>query len=151
MPDSHASLNDHLEQLLHVEKFPPPAGFAAAAQVSDPAVYEQAAADPVAWWATQARERLHWDTPFSSALDDSNPRRCGTAPIVTWASAGSAPSLPTEQAGTWPARSLSATQRPYHRPVLRKSCARRSVGPRGKWSPGQVTTGPAAVAAAGPS
>ena len=78
MPDSHASLGDHLEQLLQVEKFPPSASFAAAAQVSDAAVYEQAAADPVAWWATQARERLHWDTPFSSVLDDSNP------PFYTW-------------------------------------------------------------------
>jgi acetyl-CoA synthetase len=78
MTDSHASLGDHLEQLLQVEKFPPPTGFAAAAQVSDPAIYEQAAADPEAWWATQARERLHWDTPFSSVLDDSNP------PFYTW-------------------------------------------------------------------
>ena len=32
----------------------------------------------MAWWATQARERLHWDTPFSSVLDDSNP------PFYTW-------------------------------------------------------------------
>src|SRR6516165_7200976 len=78
MPESHASLGDHLEQLLQAEKFPPSADFVAAAQVSDPAVYEQAAADPVAWWATQARERLHWDTPFSSVLDDSNP------PFYTW-------------------------------------------------------------------
>ena len=76
MPDPHASLGDRLEQLLQVEKFPPPADFASRAQVSDPAVYGQA--DPVAWWATQARERLHWDTPFSSVLDDSNP------PFYTW-------------------------------------------------------------------
>ena len=46
MPDSHSSLGDRLEQLLQVEKFPPPADFVAQAQVSDPAVYEQAAADP---------------------------------------------------------------------------------------------------------
>lgn len=78
MPDSHASLGDHLERLLQVEKFPPPAGFTAGAQLNDPAVYEEAAADPVAWWATQARERLHWDTPFSTVLDDSNP------PFYTW-------------------------------------------------------------------
>jgi Acetyl-coenzyme A synthetase N-terminus len=77
MPDSHGSLSDHLEQLLQVEKFPP-AGFATTAQVSDPAVDEQAAADPVAWWAMQARERLQWDTPFSLVLDDSNP------PFYTW-------------------------------------------------------------------
>ena len=78
MPDPHASVGDRLEQLLQVEKFPPPTDCAAQAQVSDPAVYEQAAADPVAWWAAQARARLHWDTPFSCVLDDSNP------PFYTW-------------------------------------------------------------------
>ena len=78
MPGTHSSPGDRLEKLLQVAKFPPPAGFAARAQVSDPAVYEQAAADPAAWWAAQARERLHWDTPFSSVLDDSNP------PFYTW-------------------------------------------------------------------
>ena len=78
MPETHSSPGDRVAELLQVEKFPPPAGFAARAQVSDPAVYEQAAADPAAWWAAQARERLHWDTPFSSVLDDSNP------PFYTW-------------------------------------------------------------------
>ncbi len=78
MPDPYSSLGDRLEKLLQVKQFPPSAGFAARAVVSDPVVYEQAAADPAAWWATQARERLHWDTPFSSVLDDSNP------PFFTW-------------------------------------------------------------------
>src|SRR5260370_5991781 len=78
MPEPYSLLGDRLEKLLQVEKFPPPADFTARAVVSDPAVYEQAAADPPAWWATQARERLHWDTPFSSVLDDSNP------PFYTW-------------------------------------------------------------------
>ena len=59
MSDSYSSLGERLEGLLQVETFPPPAGFAARAQVRDPAVYEQAATDPDAWWATQARERLH--------------------------------------------------------------------------------------------
>src|ERR1022692_3324256 len=63
MPDSHSPLGDRLENLLQVEKFLPPARFADGAQVTDPAVYEQAAAAPEAWWATQARERLHWSTP----------------------------------------------------------------------------------------
>ena len=36
-------------------------------------MYEQAAADPQAWWARQARRRLDWDTPFAEVLDDSNP------------------------------------------------------------------------------
>jgi acetyl-CoA synthetase len=78
MPDPYASLGDRLTELLQVEKFPPSAGFAAAAQVRDPAVYRQAADDPAAWWATQARERLHWDRPFTSVLDDRNP------PFYTW-------------------------------------------------------------------
>jgi acetyl-CoA synthetase len=73
MPATTSPLGDRLEQLLHTEKFSPPAGFSAAAQVSDPAVYDEAAADPAAWWARQARERLHWDKPFTSVLDDSNP------------------------------------------------------------------------------
>ena len=78
MPDPNSSLGDRLESLLQAEKFPPPADFAARARVRDPDVYEQAAADPAGWWAAQARERLHWDTPFSSVLDDSNP------PFCTW-------------------------------------------------------------------
>src|SRR3984893_1902823 len=78
MSDPYSSLSDRLEGLLQVEKFPPPAGFSARAQVRDPEIYEQAAADPEAWWATQARERLHWDSPFASVLDDTNP------PFYTW-------------------------------------------------------------------
>jgi acetyl-CoA synthetase len=62
-----------LEQLLHVTDFPPPPEFAGHATVADPAVYEQAAADPQAWWAGQARQRLAWDTPFTEILDDTNP------------------------------------------------------------------------------
>ena len=78
MSDPYSSLEDRLEQLLQVGKFPPPAAFSASAKAGDPAVYDQAATDPEAWWATQARERLHWDRPFSSVLDDSNP------PFYTW-------------------------------------------------------------------
>src|ERR1700758_5069806 len=78
MSDPYSSLSERLEGLLQVETFPPPDGFAARAQLRDPAVYEQAAADPEAWWATQARERLHWDAPFTAVLDDTNP------PFYTW-------------------------------------------------------------------
>ncbi len=78
MTDPHSPLGDRLENLLRVEKFLPSAGFAARAQVTDPDVYAQAAAAPEAWWATQARTRLHWSTSFSSVLDDSNP------PFYTW-------------------------------------------------------------------
>ena len=65
-------------ELLDTREFPPPAGFAAHAQVHDPASYEQAAADSPAWWAGQARQRLAWATPFQQVLDDSNP------PFYTW-------------------------------------------------------------------
>src|ERR1700720_3704507 len=64
---------ERLERLLQAPDFAPPAEFAAQAKVTDAAVYEQAAADPQAWWAGQARQRLDWDTPFTEVLDDSNP------------------------------------------------------------------------------
>ncbi len=64
---------ERLEQLLQAPDFAPPAEFAAQAEVADAAVYEQAAADPQAWWAGQARQRLDWGTPFAEVLDDSNP------------------------------------------------------------------------------
>ena len=62
-----------IEELLDVATFPPPADFAKHAQVTDPAIYERAAADAPAWWAEQARARVDWQTPFSEVLDDSNP------------------------------------------------------------------------------
>jgi acetyl-CoA synthetase len=65
--------DQRLEQLLQVTGFPPPTGFAARATAADPAVYEQASANPQAWWAGQARQRLTWDTPFTEVLDDTNP------------------------------------------------------------------------------
>ena len=68
-----AEAEKRLELLLQVGDFVPPAEFAAQAEVADAAVYEQAAADPQAWWAGQARQRLDWDTPFATVLDDSNP------------------------------------------------------------------------------
>ena len=64
---------ERLEQLLQAPDFAPPTEFAAQAKVADAAVYEQAAADPQAWWAGEARQRLDWDTPFATVLDDSNP------------------------------------------------------------------------------
>ena len=62
-----------IEELLDVATFPPPADFAKHAQVTDPAIYERAAADAPGWWAEQARARVDWQTPFSEVLDDSNP------------------------------------------------------------------------------
>jgi acetyl-CoA synthetase len=78
MPRTQPSVEERLEQLLKTEEFPPPPDFAAHAQVRDPSVYEQAAKDGPAWWAEQARQRLDWQTPFSSVLDDSDP------PFYSW-------------------------------------------------------------------
>ena len=74
-------LDQELARLLEVESFPPPAGFGEHALLNDPAVYEQAAADPEGWWASQA-EDLDWSRPFSRVLDDDNP------PFYKWFTGG---------------------------------------------------------------
>ena len=61
---SQTTSAERLAELLDVKAFPLPADFAARAKVTDPGGYEQAAADAPAWWAEQARQRLHWQTPF---------------------------------------------------------------------------------------
>jgi acetyl-CoA synthetase len=68
-----ADLERELESLLKVERFEPPAEFRERARWSDPKIYEEAAADPEAWWLRQATELLDWDTEPSQGLDDSNP------------------------------------------------------------------------------
>src|SRR2546423_12754625 len=70
-------LEKELAALLDVERFPPPREFAEQALLSDPEVYERAAADPLGWWAEQARA-LHWFEPFQTVLDDSE------APFYKW-------------------------------------------------------------------
>ena len=67
------SLQQELDELLGVERFQPPASFRDAALLPDPAVYEEAAADPDAWWLRQARELLDWVEEPSQGLDESNP------------------------------------------------------------------------------
>jgi len=66
-------LERRLGELLEVERFEPPAEFVAAARLSDPAIYAEAAADPEAWWLRQATELLDWDRAPSEALDESDP------------------------------------------------------------------------------
>jgi len=62
--------------------FPPPPAFAAQANVSGLAAYQaladEAARAPEAFWARHAREHLHWHTPFTQVLDESN------APFYRW-------------------------------------------------------------------
>jgi acetyl-CoA synthetase len=67
--------------MLDVERFEPPASFREHALLSDPAVYEQAARDPQAWWASLAQS-LDWFTPWERVLDDSNP------PFYRWFTGG---------------------------------------------------------------
>jgi acetyl-CoA synthetase len=52
--------------------FPPSETFRNQAIVSDPAVYERAAADPEAFWAEFARE-LEWITPWTRVLEWQSP------------------------------------------------------------------------------
>ena len=54
--------------LTETRSFPPPPAFAAAAVANDPALYDEAARDPEAFWARMARE-LTWETPFTETLD----------------------------------------------------------------------------------
>jgi acetyl-CoA synthetase len=49
--------------------FPPPDGFAARALVTDRSLYEEAAADPEAFWARQARELVTWFQDFDTTLE----------------------------------------------------------------------------------
>jgi acetyl-CoA synthetase len=69
--------SEALENLLHEERtFGPSPEFAAAANATA-ALYDQAAADRLAFWETQARA-LHWDEPWTQTLDWSNP------PFAQW-------------------------------------------------------------------
>jgi acetyl-CoA synthetase len=69
--------NETLSNLLHEERrFPPSPEFAAAA-VAGPELYEQAAADRLGFWETQARE-LSWASEWSQVLDWSD------APFARW-------------------------------------------------------------------
>jgi acetyl-CoA synthetase len=74
-------LDRELAGLLDVETFDPPAEFRERALLKDPAVYEQAARDPQAWWVEQA-ERLHWFQKWDTVLDDSDP------PFYKWFTGG---------------------------------------------------------------
>jgi len=59
-----------IEDYYHEDRtFPPSAEFVEAADMSDPAIYRRAAADPPEFWAEQARALLHWDTDFHTTLE----------------------------------------------------------------------------------
>jgi acetyl-CoA synthetase len=70
-------MSETLENLLQENRqFPPPDALAANANVTA-AAYDEAAADRLGFWETQAR-RLSWATPWESVLDWSNP------PFAKW-------------------------------------------------------------------
>ncbi len=75
--DASISLEAQLAELLTHEEFAPPAEFVAAARVKDLSVHERAAADPLAFWAGEARA-LDWFNEPEQTLDDS------AAPFYTW-------------------------------------------------------------------
>jgi len=66
-------LERELGEMLERERFEPPVEFRERALWSDPAVYDEAATDPDAWWLRQANELLDWDEAPREGLDDSNP------------------------------------------------------------------------------
>ncbi len=80
-PDVGEALDRELAGLLEVETFDPPGAFREHALLNDPAVYEQAARDPQAWWATQAAE-LDWFQRWTRVLDDDDP------PFYKWFTGG---------------------------------------------------------------
>src|SRR5690606_23582481 len=63
--------------LTEARTFPPPADFAAAAVIG-PEAYDDAAADRLGYWATQARTYLTWGKDFTQTLDWSG------APVARW-------------------------------------------------------------------
>ena len=70
--------NTSIDSLQHEERrFPPSPEFQADA-VATAALYAEATADRLGFWAGQARDLLHWNTPFTKDLDWSN------APFATW-------------------------------------------------------------------
>jgi acetyl-CoA synthetase len=71
--DAETGLEHELSELLEVERFEPPEEFRQRALLDDPAVYEQAAADPEAWWLEQSKQLLDWAQEPSEGLDESNP------------------------------------------------------------------------------
>jgi acetyl-CoA synthetase len=75
-------LENELAALLEVDRFEPSAQFRSKALWSDPAVYEEAARDPEAWWLRQATDLVDWFEQPEKALNDSNP------PFYKWFEGG---------------------------------------------------------------
>ena len=71
MPDEDVAKN--IEALLQERRtFEPSEDFKEHANANDPSIYEKAARDPEAWWASQA-ERLDWFEKWQQVLDWNPP------------------------------------------------------------------------------
>ncbi|GAA1449570.1 acetate--CoA ligase [Leifsonia poae] len=71
-------MSNTIDNLLHeTRRFAPSDEFTQNA-VATAELYERAAADRLGFWADQARELVHWHTPFTRSLDWSNP------PFAKW-------------------------------------------------------------------
>ncbi|OUU25426.1 MAG: acetate--CoA ligase [Planctomycetia bacterium TMED53] len=74
-------MSDAIENLLHEERrFDPPGRFSAEAN-AQPGIHEEAAKDPMAFWAKEA-EKIHWRKPWDRLLDSS------AAPVYRWFEGG---------------------------------------------------------------
>jgi acetyl-CoA synthetase len=71
-PIAGEQLERRLEELLRQDRFAPPPEFVATERMDDVSLHARAELDPNAFWAEQA-QTLHWDKPFTTVLDDSNP------------------------------------------------------------------------------
>ena len=67
-----------IDHLLHESRRFPPSPEFAASSVATEALYTDAAADRLGFWAEQARDLLHWHKPFTRTLDWTNP------PFAKW-------------------------------------------------------------------
>lgn len=66
-------MSETIDSLLHEDrKFAPSAEFVAQANANDPAIYEEAYANPVAWWESWANQ-LDWFEKWHTALDFKAP------------------------------------------------------------------------------
>jgi acetyl-CoA synthetase len=67
-------MSNTIDNLLHEERrFGPTKEFAESA-IARPELYAAAANDRLGFWADQARQLLHWETPFTQTLDWTNLR-----------------------------------------------------------------------------
>ena len=78
---SSDQIEKEIGELLDQETFDPPNGFRDKALIADESLHEEAARDPQAWWAEQAKA-LDWFEEWDEVLDESE------APFYKWFTGG---------------------------------------------------------------